>query len=196
MKEISPKKTEHFVRIRRVDADRQVVYGLVYEPNVIDTWGEMMLPEDVALMAERFAKDVKAEKAIDTQHDNVPNGSLPIESFIARADDPDYPEGAWILGVKVEDTEVWEAVKSGELNGFSFEAMCRKMPAVVDVELFPHNVGVTKATLNHTHLYLARMDDNGVVVGGRTSTDMGHSHAIIAGTATEIENGHSHRYLL
>ena len=187
---------EHFVRIRKLDADRQIAYGIVYEPNVVDTWGEMMRPEDVILMAERFATDVKADKAIDTMHDNIPNGSIPIESFIAREGDPDYPEGAWVLGVKVEEQDVWEAVKRGDLNGFSFEAMVRKVPAVVDVEISPHNVGVTKETLGHTHLFLARMNDDGVVVGGRTSTDEHHSHEIRAGTATEEEQGHSHRYLL
>ena len=187
---------DRFVRIQRIDAERQVVQGVVYEPNVIDTWGEMMIAEDIALVAERFLEDCPTDKAIDTQHDNVPNGSLVTESFIVRAGDPDYPEGAWVLGVKITDPDVWQQVKSGELNGFSFEAMTRRVPAVVEVEIFPHNVGVTAESVSHTHLYLAQMNDDGVIVSGRTTTDMGHSHEIKAGTSTEQENGHRHRFVL
>lgn len=45
------------------------------------------------------------------------------ESFVARQDlsieGTSIPEGSWVLGVKVEDDEVWSQVKSGELSGFS-----------------------------------------------------------------------------
>ena len=45
---------QRFVRMARIDAERRTVHGIVYEPNVLDTWGEMMLAKDIALMTERF----------------------------------------------------------------------------------------------------------------------------------------------
>lgn len=81
-----------------------------------------MTAEDIKKLAHRALK-LDLAVIIDTQHDNVPNGSYPVESFIARSGDPDYTEGAWVMGVKVPDDATWEKVLKGELNGFSFEAM-------------------------------------------------------------------------
>jgi len=35
----------------------------------------------------------------------------------------EYPEGTWFLGAKVDNADVWEKVKSGEIKGFSVEGM-------------------------------------------------------------------------
>jgi len=189
-------KTERFIKIKTVNAEKQVVYGEVYAPNVLDTWGELMLPEDVELMAHRFMKMAHMKEAIDTQHDNIPNGSYPVESFIAREDDPDYTPGAWVLGVKITDSGVWDAVKSGKLNGYSFESLCRGVPAVIELEVLRDNFGITEETAGHSHMFFAEVGDNGVVVTGRTTTVLGHDHLISEGTATDESFGHAHRYFL
>lgn len=181
------------VKISKIDEDERVVYGVVYAPYELDSHGEMMLPNDIETMARRFMQIEKLDQTIDTNHDNVPNGSYPIESFVARDNDPDYPEGAWVLGVKVEDDSVWRLVKSGELNGFSFQALVRKLPAVVEVEVNPQQTGVTESSNGHTHLFFVEINPDGRIVRGRTTTDNGHAHDIVAGTATSEENGHSHR---
>jgi hypothetical protein len=186
-----------FVAIKSVNEDRQIVFGVVYSPNVIDTWGEMMLPSDVELMAYRFMETVKLSKSIDHQHDEKPTTSFPVESFIARKGDPDYPEGAWVLGVKIVDAELWRDVKSGKINGFSYQCMVRKMPAIVEVETYAQLLGETEKTEDHTHLFYAEVDDAGLVVSGKTSPAAdGHTHIICGGTATEDADGHSHRFFV
>lgn len=192
-------KSSFTVKIKRVSSDdERYVEGVVYAPNEIDTWGEFMDAEGVQTLAYRFMQNVALAASIDTGHDNNPNGSTPVQSFVAVKDDPrGYPEGAWVLGVKVLNDDVWAKVKKGDISGFSFEAYVTKVPAVVTIEYYPQIVGFTEESNGHKHYFVVDLDDHGRVIRGWTSMDDGHTHAIVAGTATEVaEDGHSHRYFL
>lgn len=183
-------------KVKKVDNDRQICFGEVYAPNLIDTHGAVMRAEDIELMAHRFMR-LQLSKSIDTMHDNEPVDVLPIESFIACADHPEgYTEGAWVLGVKVEDEELWKSIKKGELNGYSFEAWVTLRDAVAIVEVTPEKIGETEENDGHTHLFFAELDDDGRVVNGRTSTTNGHSHEIKKATVTEEAEGHAHRFFI
>lgn len=186
-------QTEHFVRIKKINQEKQIVYGEVYAPNVLDTYGDFMTAEDIEVMAHRFMKLANLEDTIDTNHDENPNGSYPVESFIARDDDPDYTPGAWVLGVKIEDESIWGEIKKGNLNGYSFQALVRKLAVVVNIDMSPDVVGETEEADGHVHLFWVEFDDEGRVRRGRTSEDDGHSHEIKYGTATEKASGHAHR---
>ena len=182
-----------FVRVKKIDEEKRVVYGEVYAPDILDTYGDFMSDDDVQLMAHRFMQLTNLAKTIDTNHNEKPNGSFPIESFVARDGDPDYTPGAWVLGVKVTDDEVWKQIKKGELNGYSFQALVRRKAVVVDVEASPDSVGITGKAEGHDHLYFAYMDEDGKVTKGITDTVDGHSHTISMGTATDEAKGHAHR---
>lgn len=186
------------LKVKKIGSDdEKYVEGLVYEPDTIDTWGEMMLKEDVKTMAHRYMRDVVLKGSIDTLHDNQSNGSYPVASYIAKTNDPDgYPEGGWVLGVQITDDAIWEKVKKGEINGFSFEAWVTKTPAVVTIEYTPQIVGETEENEGHTHFYVLDLNEKGGVVGGVTSTVNGHFHVIKAGTATSEAAGHAHRIFL
>ena len=187
----------HYVRIKRVSGDEQrTIEGLVYEPNVLDTYGEMMLADDIAKMAHRFLSQLTLKATIDTNHDETPNGSYPIESFLARKGDPDYAEGAWVLKVRVPEDDVWSRIKNGDLNGFSFQALVYKMAAVVEIEVEVDTFTETEEVEDHKHLLWIELDEDGVVVGGRTSTVNGHAHEVLTGTVTERAFGHVHRFHL
>lgn len=189
---------EHVVKIRRVDEDKRVVLGEVYPPDTLDTYGEFMTAEDIELMAHRFAEVWR--EAIDTNHDNIPNGSYPVESFIARDGDPDFVPGAWVLGVKVPDDHIWAQVKKGELNGFSFEALVRPVDVVIRTTIIRDRVGETEpgGRDGHTHLFFLQLDDMGRVVRGETSVINGHRHAITNGSVTGRggDDRHTHRFFL
>jgi hypothetical protein len=183
-----------YVVFRKISEDRQIVYGVVYEPWTLDTYGDMMLPEDIEKMAHRYLSDLRLDKTIDVMHDNQPTNCYPIESYVAKAGDPDYPEGSWVLGVRVVDPGLWADIKSGKINGYSFQATVKKRPVVVEIEYDPTAVGETGEANGHTHFYFVRLDENGVVEYGRTSqAEDGHWHEIKYGTATEQTNEHAHR---
>ena len=182
-----------FVRIKKTDTAKQVVFGEVYPVDVLDTYGDFMSAADVELMAHRYMQLDTLKASIDTNHDEKSNGSYPIESFIAREGDPDYTPGAWVLGVKITDKKVWAQVEKGELNGFSFQALVRKLAVVVNVEMTLDKIGVTEPADSHEHFYFVELDEDGRVLRGITSEDEGHYHTISAGTATDKTSGHAHR---
>jgi hypothetical protein len=186
--------TTRHVSICKVDAAKKIVYGEVYAPFVLDTYGEFMLPDDIEKMAHRFMR-LDLQHVIDTQHDNLPNGSHPIESFIAREGDPDYTPGAWVLGVKVSD-EMWPLVEGGQLNGFSFQSLVKPKEVEVVYSVVRDHVGATEEGLDHQHVYYVQVDSMGNVVGGKTDAVQGHSHEIKRASVTEVTAGHSHRFFL
>ncbi len=197
----NPKKKESTTKIsaiKSIDEEKRIVYGMVYQPNTIDSHGDIMTAKDIEVMAHKFMQIPELDKTIDVNHDGVPVSAHPVESFIAKAGDPLYPEGSWVLGVKIFDEMIWRDVKSGKLNGYSFEAMVRKFPRVVEYEYVRNNFGETETALGHSHMFFAELDADGKVVRGRTSSDYGHAHEIVMGTATEVggESKHKHRFFV
>jgi hypothetical protein len=133
--------------------------------------------------------------AIDINHDNefVP-GCTVVESFIARKGDPDFLEGSWVVGVHVNDDATWEAIKKGDINGFSMEAMVEKEPVEVTLDVPPIVSGLTSKSEDHTHEFYVSYDDQGHFQGGVTNVVNGHRHIIKGGTVTDRVNGHTHTF--
>lgn len=65
----------------------------------------------------------------DVEHNhNIENGLTYFQSMILDKNNgicpaafKDLPDGTWIVGCKVDNDEVWNAVKSGEVKGFSID---------------------------------------------------------------------------
>ena len=184
------------IRFRSVAEDKRIVTGLVFEPDVLDTYCEAMRAEDIELMAHRFMK-LDLSKVIDVQHDNHPVDAHVIESFIVRHDNADYQIGSWVLSVKVEDESIWKMIKDGKINGFSFEAMIRPQKAEVTYEITRDCLGFTEpAEDGHKHILYVQIGSDGNVIAGSTSEVNGHTHAITKASTTGRSDGHSHRYFL
>lgn len=109
------------VAIKEQSEELQVVYGIVYEPNMADSDGDYMTAETIIKAAHNF---MVASREIDRNHSESPLACFPVESFIARKGDSQFPEGAWVLGVKIVDRALWEEVKSGKYKSFSLQATC------------------------------------------------------------------------
>ena len=112
--------TEKIVEFKKSDAKKQIVYGEVYVPNVKDTDGNFMTAETIEKMAHDFMKNSRNTQ-IDKNHDGYKDKGYVVESFIARKGDPDFIEGAWVVGVHIPNTEIWQQVEKGTLTGFSIE---------------------------------------------------------------------------
>lgn len=174
--------------------DQQLVYGEVYAPNKPDAQGEFMRAPEIEAMAHEFVRKGRMSQ-IDVMHDNrVVPGLCIVESFIARKGDPDFLEGAWVIGMHVPDTGLWEKIKKGEINGFSMEAMVSRHEQEFSVEVPPVVTGMTSKSEDHEHQYYVSYDDNGAFRGGTTNLVNGHTHQIVAGTHTQTVNGHNHRF--
>ena len=177
-----------------VEGKLRIVWGEVYAPNRPDSEGDYMTAEEIRLMAHEFIR-TGMTKQVDVEHQNdLTEGVAVVESFIARKGDPDFIEGAWVVGVHVDDDDLWEKVEKGEINGFSMEAIAKKVEREVEVEMPPVVTGLTSKNEDHEHKFYVTYDSEGKFKGGVTDEVDGHKHVIKAGTTTEVTNGHRYRF--
>lgn len=181
------------VTIKKAD-DQRLVWGEVYAPDRPDVHGEFMSAADIQEMAYDFMRRMMQQE-VDVQHSHraVPNVVV-VESFIAREGDPDFIPGSWVVCCHVDDDATWEKVKSGELNGFSVEALVYKEDQEVELEIPNPLTGSTQESHGHAHKFEVKFDDQGSLMGGTTDLVRGHVHAIRDGTITEESSGHRHRF--
>jgi len=191
--EVSTPLKKTVSHISKTEQDQQLVWAEVYAPNIPDAHGHYMSAEAIQKMAYQFMQK-GALTNIDVEHNCVPSGAYVVESFIARENDPDFIPGSWVLGVHVPDN-LWEQVKKGEINGFSFMGMGQLADTPVEMEVLDLIKGETTESDGHTHEFMVRYDESGNFLGGVTTPGPdGHSHLIKGGTRTEVVNGHSHRF--
>ncbi|KIL72537.1 XkdF-like putative serine protease domain-containing protein [Bacillus badius] len=123
--------------INKEEEEQQLVYGLVYEPDVEDSHGDFMTAAEIEKAAHGFMKDARN---IDKQHDfNAGVGEV-VESYIAPADftigEQTITKGSWVLVTKASD-EIWEEIKKGAITGYSMAGTAetiekqKEKPAVI-----------------------------------------------------------------
>jgi len=184
----------HMAPIKKADDELQIVWSEVYAPGVPDSQGDFMSRESIREMAYEFMRKGLVTK-IDLNHTQQESGCYVVESFIARDDDPIFIPGSWVLGVKVPDPEIWRMVKSGELNGFSFDGVGIRRETEIELYIPETIEGETDEVDGHRHRFFVKYDEEGRFLGGYTSPGPdGHVHKILRGTITEEENGHAHRF--
>lgn len=117
--------------------ERHMCYGaaLIPEKDIYRNNGEQefyisFTKESIEKMSQDFMKEYRQHE-VKTDHDEVANEVCVVESWLvedsykdkANALGINVPEGTWMVGMKVNNIETWERVKSGELKGFSVESM-------------------------------------------------------------------------
>lgn len=120
------------------DEEERIVSGVVMSANTPiyrrDSNGFeyylVFTPETIKLMAEKMLKD-NTQNQVDIEHNGDLIGSVNlIELFIKDSSKgivptymEDVPDGSLMATYKVRDEKIWEAIKSGELNGFSLAGL-------------------------------------------------------------------------
>jgi len=186
----------HEVVLKVAVEDERLVFAEVYAPNILDTDGEFMTAPEIKKAAYKFMQSLSL-KSIDVQHDNnLVDGACVVESFIARAGDPEFIEDSWVVGIHVDNDDVWAAIKAGEINGFSMQAEVYREEATLEMVVPPVITGETStAEDGHKHDFYVTYDAEGNFVGGVTGrAEDGHSHKIVRGTITEDTNSHHHMF--
>ena len=128
-------KTEVFLE----SDERHMVYGAVLIPDKEIFRKGVKLGEDdfylnfskesIAKMSQDFMKNYHQHE-IKTNHKDIANEVCVVESWIVEDSYRDksnalgitVPEGTWMAGIKVNNIDTWEKVKSGALKGFSVES--------------------------------------------------------------------------
>ncbi|MEK3866378.1 XkdF-like putative serine protease domain-containing protein [Paenibacillus sp. FSL H7-0716] len=110
------------VQIAKIDDDKRIVKGVVYQPDVADAHDDQMDEVEIEKAAHLFMEKQHTYN-IDKQHDLEVDKGFVIESYIAPCDmtlgDQQIVKGSWVAAVKVTEDDTWEAIKKGEITGFS-----------------------------------------------------------------------------
>lgn len=108
------------IDIKKTDEEKHLVYGIVYAPDEVDAHGDFSKAATIENAAHEFMKERNTQN-VDKQHSLEKQPAYIAESWIVRKGDELFPEeiGAWAVAIKVEDEELWLAVKSGEIGGIS-----------------------------------------------------------------------------
>ncbi|HDR8039591.1 TPA: hypothetical protein QCZ17_001783 [Bacillus cereus] len=108
------------VPILKTEEDKQLVTGVVYEPDVEDSHGDTMTAEEIEKAAYTFMENYQH---IDKQHDEIAGKGTVVENWIAKSDmtvgEQEVKAGTWLMTVRVDDADTWEEIKKGEVTGFS-----------------------------------------------------------------------------
>ncbi len=120
-----------FLPVRKADQWKQLVYGVVLEPNSVDAQDDFMLPKHVEASAHGYLKRAirGTSSVMKLQHRRQgfkkDRASLcPVESFIAPVDfsydgKEMIKKGSWVLVVHVEDARLWQDFLDGKYAAFS-----------------------------------------------------------------------------
>ena len=191
-----PELIEAPFKIAKVFSDERLVTGQVYAPDTLDSHGHFMSAGELKKVAHQFMVD-GLQTSIDVQHNNETVKACIVESFIARKGDPDFEEGSWVATVRIDDMGVWQMVKDGEINGYSFEILTYRNDMVVEVEYHSWYYGFTDPDPHdkHDHPFMIRLDAKGEIAWGMTGlgSDGSPAHSIKTSNITDKTSGHTHR---
>ena len=106
--------------LKEFNSDKQIVTGIVYEPNELDSHDEFMDEETIEKAAYNF---LAKYRHIDNQHNFIKSHNEVVESWISKNDDSINGEkikkGTWLISVKINDSNTWSNIKNGDITGFS-----------------------------------------------------------------------------
>lgn len=114
--------------------EKHLVYGAVLIPdkpiyrNDSEEYYIQFPKETIENLAHNYLKD-DFNKSFTKHHNSEADGISIVESWVKLSENDksvdlglDVPIGTWIIGAKVENEEVWEGIKRGEMKGFSVES--------------------------------------------------------------------------
>lgn len=118
-------------------SEKRYVLGVVLEPNDgvdaalnPDTQGDVYSAADIEKAAHKWMSEFLN---VGLMHVELAGRRIvPVESFIAPVDmqlgEQKVLKGSWLLGAIIEDPNLWEAVKAGQLTGWSMGGFAVREP--------------------------------------------------------------------
>ncbi len=101
------------------DEEKQLVFGIVMEPEAEDTQGDFSTEEEIEKAAHLF---LRKSRIMGKAHELRAKAEV-VESYIAReattVEGQEVKKGSWLMVSKIHDAELWQGVKSGEFTGYS-----------------------------------------------------------------------------
>lgn len=119
-----PKETEKSfdVEILKTNQEKQLVYGIVLKPDVVDSQQDFVSASEIEKCAHKWM--IKS-RVFDKEHAELlgSESARPVESYVSpvgfEMNGREVKAGSWIVVSHIASKELWESVKSGELRAFS-----------------------------------------------------------------------------
>ena len=108
----------HLIDLKKADDEKQIAYGVVYAPDEQDAHGDSADSATIERAAHEFMRHKRTDQ-VDVDHNFDSVDAYVAESWIAKTDDEFAKKGAWAVGIKVNDNQLWKKLKAGELTGIS-----------------------------------------------------------------------------
>jgi len=106
--------------IVKTDNEKCLIYGVVLEPDTIDSQGDKVSAEEIERAAHKFLKE---SRVIYSEHERKQPNVYVVESYITpsliKFDGHEAKAGSWILVTYCGDDNIWQQVKKGEFTGYS-----------------------------------------------------------------------------
>ena len=127
---------KHEVELKEVDAEKRILMGAALVPNKQiyrknkDKEFYIYFSEDTVRKAsELFLMRANQNNATLEHEKKMLEGMSVVESWIIEDEKLDksvkygfsLPKGTWMISMKVNNDEIWNKVKAGEVKGFSIE---------------------------------------------------------------------------
>lgn len=191
--------SQQFNILKQADSGDQItVWGVVYPSMRVDTQKDGAEPGDVEKACHQWmAKGIV--KNIDIYHERQKIDAAVVENFFTRKGDPDFPQEQWVVAVQINDADVCDAVRKGELNGFSLDGEAFSETVIAKVIHPVKSIGTTELSLDeepfppHTHDADVAWNDDGRMIPTFTGVTFAHKHEMKSPTATGITADHAHR---
>ena len=121
--------------------ERHMVYGAVlvpdrpiyrYDEETGEEYYIIFSAESIEMMSQGYMNNFRQHN-VTTQHEEQAADNCIVESWlkddmvydksVALGLNPHLPVGTWFAGMKINNDDTWERIKSGELRGFSVESL-------------------------------------------------------------------------
>ena len=130
------------VKVQLANEEKHMLYSAVLVPDKPiyrrnedgDEFYVEFTKESIEHMSQQFFKEYK-QNEVTLDHETTASDITVVESWlksdmfkdksVALGLNENLPIGTWFCGMKVNQIDVWDRVKSGELRGFSVESLIR-----------------------------------------------------------------------
>jgi uracil-DNA glycosylase family 4 len=113
--------------IFKKEDEKRCVTGVVMEPGEFDAHGDVTSADEIENAAYVYMLN---SQVVGQQH-SEPAPAKIVESYIAPVDmeigGGFVKQGSWVMTVKVDDDDLWDAVKAGDYTGFSIGGFAQKV---------------------------------------------------------------------
>lgn len=118
-----------YVPIEKIDDEKKLVYGIVYEPNNPDVDGDFASAETIQNAAHEFLASYRTIKSMHKETLSKEDAEI-VESYIAltpiKFGERNVKKGSWILVMKIHNEKIWSDIKEGKYIGYSFGGRAKR----------------------------------------------------------------------